>query len=109
MGIRTGDMVRVTTEIGHFVDRVWVTEAMKPGVVACSHHLGRWRRKQDAEGNRWSVNLVDIAEENRRKVAYEGDGRDTALRKRGPRLFPHLLAGRAACTRTSLSPCTPIP
>ena len=62
MSIQTGDLIRVTTEIGHFVDRVWVTEAMKPGVVACSHHLGRWRREQDAKGNRWSTNLVDIQE-----------------------------------------------
>lgn len=62
MGIQTGDLIRVTTEIGYFVDRVWVTEAMKPGVVACSHHLGRWRREQDAKGNRWSTNLVDIQE-----------------------------------------------
>jgi anaerobic selenocysteine-containing dehydrogenase len=62
MSIQTGDLIRVTTEIGHFVDRVWVTEAMKPGVIACSHHLGRWRREQDAKGNRWSTNLVDIQE-----------------------------------------------
>ena len=87
MGITTGDLVRVTTEIGHFVDRVWVTEAMKPGVVACSHHLGRWRRKQDADGNRWSVNLVDIKEADggkwRMKVMdgirpYESADRDSS-------------------------------
>ena len=87
MGITTGDLVRVTTEIGHFVDRVWVTEAMKPGVVACSHHLGRWRRKQDADGNRWSVNLVDIQEASggkwRMKVMdgirpYESADRDSS-------------------------------
>ncbi len=42
-GIATGDLVRVETEIGHFVLRAWVTEAIRPGVVACSHHMGRWR------------------------------------------------------------------
>ena len=47
LGIADGDLARVTTEIGYFVDRVWVTEAIRPGVVACSHHLGRWRRDQD--------------------------------------------------------------
>ncbi|GIS53974.1 hypothetical protein Ct9H90mP29_10160 [bacterium] len=41
------------------VDKVWVTEAIKPGVVACSHHIGRWRRQQD-EGNRFMTNTVDI-------------------------------------------------
>ncbi len=60
LGVATGDLVRVTTEIGYFVDRVWVTEAIKPGVVACSHHLGRWRRPQDPPANRWATNTVDI-------------------------------------------------
>jgi anaerobic selenocysteine-containing dehydrogenase len=43
MGVATGDLVRVQTEIGHFVARAWVTEGIKPGVVACSHHMGRWK------------------------------------------------------------------
>ncbi|HEX9654903.1 MAG TPA: molybdopterin-dependent oxidoreductase, partial [bacterium] len=62
LGLKTGDLVRVNTDIGYFVDRVWVTEGMKPGVVACSHHLGRWRRQQDPAGNRWATNLVTIEE-----------------------------------------------
>ena len=60
MGIRSGDLLRISTEIGYFVDKVWVTESMKPGVVACSHHLGRWRRPQDKIGNRWATNTVAI-------------------------------------------------
>ncbi|HMQ45800.1 MAG TPA: molybdopterin-dependent oxidoreductase [Saprospiraceae bacterium] len=59
-GFKTGDLVRMNTDIGYFIDKVWVTQAMKPGVVACSHHLGRWRRAQDA-GNRWATNTVDIS------------------------------------------------
>jgi anaerobic selenocysteine-containing dehydrogenase len=55
LGFKTGDMVRINTEIGYFVDKVWVTEGMKPGVIACSHHLGRWRRPQDQVGNRWAT------------------------------------------------------
>ncbi len=62
LGLENGDLVRVTTEIGHFVDRAWVTEAIKPGVLACSHHLGRWRRTQDPSANRWATNLVNIEE-----------------------------------------------
>ncbi len=46
-GFKTGDLVKMNTDIGYFVDKVWVTQGMKPGVVACSHHLGRWRREQD--------------------------------------------------------------
>jgi anaerobic selenocysteine-containing dehydrogenase len=59
-GIQTGDLVRVNTDIGYFVDKVWVTEGMKPGVIACSHHLGRWRRAQDPHANSWANNLVKI-------------------------------------------------
>jgi anaerobic selenocysteine-containing dehydrogenase len=62
LGLADGDLVRVQTEIGYFVDRVWLTEGIRPGVVACSHHLGRWRRRQDAAGNRFSANMVDITE-----------------------------------------------
>ncbi len=41
--VRTGELVRVETEIGHFVLKAWVTEGIRPGVVACSHHMGRWK------------------------------------------------------------------
>ena len=65
--IKTGDLVRVNTDIGYFVNRAWVTEGMKPGVVACSHHLGRWRRQQDEQANRWSMNQVTIDEVDKGK------------------------------------------
>ena len=61
-GLKTGDLARVNTDIGYFVVRVWATEAIRPGVVACSHHLGRWRRPQDNIGNRWTTNTVKIEE-----------------------------------------------
>ncbi|NNL79038.1 MAG: formate dehydrogenase, partial [Flavobacteriaceae bacterium] len=57
---RTGDLVKMNTDIGYFIDKVWVTQSMKPGVVACSHHIGRWRRSQDKIGNRWATNTVAI-------------------------------------------------
>jgi anaerobic selenocysteine-containing dehydrogenase len=47
--LETGDLVRVSTEIGHFVVKAWVTEGIRPGVVACSHHMGRWQPA--AQGN----------------------------------------------------------
>jgi anaerobic selenocysteine-containing dehydrogenase len=40
---RTGDLVRIETDIGYFVAKAWITEGIRPGVVACSHHMGRWR------------------------------------------------------------------
>jgi anaerobic selenocysteine-containing dehydrogenase len=57
LGLGTGDLVRVTTEIGYFVNRVWATESIAPGIVACSHHLGRWRLNA-GEGSRWSTPRV---------------------------------------------------
>jgi anaerobic selenocysteine-containing dehydrogenase len=66
-GLRSGDLVRVNTDIGYFVDRVWATEAIKPGVAACSHHLGRWRRKFDPNGNRFSSSEVELDEKDKGK------------------------------------------
>ncbi len=43
LGVRTGELVRVETEIGYFVLKAWVTEGIRPGIVACSHHMGRWK------------------------------------------------------------------
>ncbi len=59
LGMKTGDLVRVTTEIGYFVNHAWVTEGIAPGVVASSHHLGRWRL-QEGEGSRWSAARVAL-------------------------------------------------
>ena len=59
LGVGEGDLLKIETEIGWFVDKVWVTEGIKPGVVGCSHHIGRWRRSQD-RGNRFMTNEVAI-------------------------------------------------
>jgi hypothetical protein len=40
---RTGDLIRVETDIGYLVAKAWITEGIRPGVVACSHHMGRWK------------------------------------------------------------------
>jgi hypothetical protein len=59
LGVATGDLVRLNTRIGYFVARVWATEAIRPGVTALSHHMGRWRLR-DGEGSRWSMGKVDL-------------------------------------------------
>ena len=60
LDVTTGDLLKISTEIGYFIDKVWVTEGIKPGVIACSHHLGRWRLAEDQGGERWSTALVDL-------------------------------------------------
>ena len=64
-GFQTGDLIKLNTDIGYFIDKVWVTQGMKPGVIACSHHLGRWRRPQDKVGNRWATNTVSIKKDEK--------------------------------------------
>ena len=51
------------TEIGYFVIKALVTEGIRPGVVAASHHMGRWRLKEAQGNERWSSALVDMVEE----------------------------------------------
>ena len=63
LSLDEGLLVRVTTEIGYFVTRAWPTEGIRPGIVGCSHHLGRWRLQDDVGGERWSTSLVSLAEE----------------------------------------------
>jgi len=63
LGYVTGDLVRINTDIGFFVIRVWRTEGIRPGVIAASHHLGRWRLNDTRGNERWSSALVDIENE----------------------------------------------
>ena len=72
IGLSTGDMIRVSTEIGHFVARIWATEGIKPGVIALSHHMGRWRTTDDA-GSRWVSGKVDVGrlEDGRWRLRYK--------------------------------------
>ncbi|MGD8586082.1 MAG: molybdopterin-dependent oxidoreductase, partial [Chloroflexota bacterium] len=63
LGVKTGDLIKVETEIGYFVDKVWVTEGIKPGVVAMSHHLGRWRLQQDGGVNPGMSALAQLEED----------------------------------------------
>ena len=58
LGVGTGDLVRVETEIGYFVLKAWVTEGIRPGVVGCSHHMGRW--KLDQAGQRQMMATVGL-------------------------------------------------
>ena len=62
IGVVTGDLIRVETEIGYFIDKVWVTEGIKPGIIAMSHHLGRWRLQDNLGGNPGMSNVAELDE-----------------------------------------------
>ncbi|MFQ5601182.1 MAG: molybdopterin dinucleotide binding domain-containing protein, partial [Candidatus Krumholzibacteriia bacterium] len=86
LGLENGALARVTTRIGWFVSRVWVTEGIHPGVVACSHHMGRWRLHREVGGDKQSTALVEMIRRDgtfllRQKEgvrAFESDDPDTA-------------------------------
>jgi anaerobic selenocysteine-containing dehydrogenase len=83
--VKTGDLVRVETETGYFVVRAWVTEGIRPGVVACSHHMGRWKLR-DGEGQRQLMATVALEraggewslKRERGTSGYESSDPDTA-------------------------------
>jgi hypothetical protein len=66
LGLATGDLARVETELGHFVVKAWVTEGIRPGVVACSHHMGRWRLTGHEHGHRLNTTTVSLEHEGTR-------------------------------------------
>jgi anaerobic selenocysteine-containing dehydrogenase len=70
LGVETGDLVRVESRIGHFVIKAWVTEGIRPGVVACSHHMGRWKPAGE-RGQRQAMATVRL----------EHDGDEWAMRR----------------------------
>jgi anaerobic selenocysteine-containing dehydrogenase len=52
LGIGTGDKIKVQSAIGEITTSANVTEAVVPGVVAISHHLGHWEYGRYASGNK---------------------------------------------------------
>ncbi|MDH3605768.1 MAG: molybdopterin-dependent oxidoreductase [Acidimicrobiia bacterium] len=75
LGFATGDLVRLSTDSGYFVMRAWRTEGIRPGVVAASHHMGRWRLQEASGNERWASALVDITS--------DGAGRWKLRQKKG--------------------------
>lgn len=61
LGVQMGDLLRVATRTGYYVNAAWVTEGVRPGVIACSHHMGRWTVSGDqVSGNHWQLHDVDL-------------------------------------------------
>lgn len=51
LGVATNDLLKIETRIGYFIARTWVTQGIRPGILAVSHHMGRWRLGDPGEGN----------------------------------------------------------
>jgi len=85
LGIKRGDAIKLRVvdtvsgiEVGYFVGMAIPTQATRPGVVACSHHSGRWRIKNTVKVDKYELGimrygtaLADIKEEGTvRKVRW---------------------------------------
>jgi anaerobic selenocysteine-containing dehydrogenase len=68
---RTGDPVKVETAIGYFVAKAWITEGIRPGVVACSHHMGRWRPEGQGGGVSGMMATVDLSQDGSRWAMHK--------------------------------------
>ncbi len=85
LGIADNGLARITTRIGHFVIGTWKTEGIRPGVVAASHHMGRWHLDED-KARSWGAGKasIDFDEDGRWRLRrdhghepYESDDPDT--------------------------------
>ena len=79
--------MRITTRIGWFVISAWRTEGIRPGVVAASHHMGRWRLDEET-GRSWGAGRASIdrtadglwrLRREDPQAPYERDDADTGL------------------------------
>ena len=52
LGISNGDRIKVKSEVGEITTSANVTEAVVPGVIAISHHLGHWEYGRYASGKK---------------------------------------------------------
>ncbi len=66
LGLDTNGLVRISTRTGYFVMRAWRTEGIRPGVVAASHHMGRWRLQEEQGNERWSSGLAALGRDDDR-------------------------------------------
>jgi anaerobic selenocysteine-containing dehydrogenase len=86
LSIEESGLVRISTRIGHFVIVAWRTEGIRPGVVAASHHMGRWRVEGDQarswgngqarierDGTRWRLGREPGAEGMQRWTSDDPD------------------------------------
>ena len=86
-----------------YVVRAWVTEGIRPGIVACSHHMGRWKLtttnreqrqmmatvKLDHEGSEWGLKR----EKGRRALRVKRSGHAAHLVERCRRASEHDFSG----------------
>lgn len=84
LDIEEGGLVRISTHIGHYVISAWRTEGIRPGVVAASHHMGRWRL-EEGKARSWGAGKANLENDGTNwkltrehgNAPYESDDPDT--------------------------------
>lgn len=61
-GFGDGELIRVKSSVGEIVTKARVSEAVAPGVIAISHHMGHWAYGGYASGKSCSENYGHICE-----------------------------------------------
>jgi len=81
LGIKRGDAIKVQIEdtltgikSGYFIAMAVPTEATRPGVLACSHHAGRWKLQDSVKipGFEHELGIMSLGSP---KVAMTNDGK----------------------------------
>jgi anaerobic selenocysteine-containing dehydrogenase len=52
LGIKSGDLIRITSPIGYMVTKALVLEGVHPDIIAVAHHAGHWHFGRYAEGKK---------------------------------------------------------
>src|SRR5262249_23679319 len=89
LGIELGDLLRVTTEIGYFVVPAWVTEGIRPGVLAPHGPLAR--RRRHGHGS-MELRARASGRGRQRALAHASRQRRRGVRQRRPRFRPSVVA-----------------
>ncbi len=72
-GIYDGDRIKIQSEVGEFVTKARLTEAIIPGVVAVSHHCGHWAYGRYASQRRAPLEASDTMGDRDYKLKWWSD------------------------------------
>ena len=76
LGIKNGDVIKVKSSVDEIVTRARVTEAVIPGVLAISHHMGHWAYGGYASGKSCKDNYGHACEPDCHEKWWGKDSED---------------------------------
>ena len=73
-GIQDGGSIKIKSDVGEFVTKARVTEAIMPGVVAVSHHCGHWAYGRYASDKRNPASLESWGDKDYQRKWWDDNG-----------------------------------